>query len=107
MVLVKRGLRRPLSLKRESLMVSESSPMTNMTLLTMSQGVKSADSGAPGGKEAEGALRDITGRLTVNTQIIWKIQNARNLKKLSLVSSNLLSSPILMILYRRYPDNRR
>ena len=46
----------------------------------------------------KGALTNMTGRLTVNTHTAWYVQKARNLRGLDLLSSNLSSSPILMIL---------
>ena len=46
----------------------------------------------------KGALTNMTGRLTVNTHTAWNVQNPRNLRGFDRLSSNLSSSPILMIL---------
>jgi hypothetical protein len=59
-----------------------------------------------GGKETYGLLSSVTGKLTVHTQIIWKTQNPKNLKKSSLLSSNRSSFPVLRIRKRRNPESR-
>ena len=47
------------------------------------------------------------GKETVQTQIIWKIQKERNLKKLSRLSSKRESEPVLMMRKRRKAESRK
>ena len=46
----------------------------------------------------KGALTNMTGRLTVKTHTAWNVQKPRNRRGFDRLSSNLSSSPILMIL---------
>lgn len=53
-----------------------------------------------------GEFRTVTGKETVHTQNIWKIQKPRNLKNLSRISSKRSSFPVLRMRKRRKPESR-
>ena len=99
-----------------SLTASQMRPMANNTKPTMSMGVMLSKLKKQniiymieykqykskvylGFKTNEnGALTNMTGRLTVNTHTAWNVQKPRNLRGFDRLSSNLSSSPILIIL---------